>query len=675
MRKCIANTYEIIAKIGSGNSGIIYKAYHKNMNKYVVLKKIREDIKDLVNARAEVDALKNLKYPYLPLVENFVEDDGDFYTALEFIPGNSFRQYLEAGTSFPEKSVIIWTKQMASTLVYLHKQKPPIIHSDLKPGNVMLKPNGNICIIDFNISFSEDGNNAYVTGYTKGYAPPEQIEAMKYNQSQPDPSLWKKIDKRSDIYSLGATVYHIAAGQKPEPDESGRVRDIQELKPEINEVFASIIMKCLEPDLEKRYQQAEDILEDLKNMPLKSQAYRSLLKKQRRTAVFLSAGMVLCAALAAGGYLQLEKEKQSDYKNAVAKEEQCISEGNYEELDQWYQKAVKIFPGKAEAYVKKAEALNREKDYKKCISFINDSILSNEKVMEDGILDSVYYLLGDSYAQLEEYEKAADSYEYAIKLNPENGSYYRDYAITEAYCGDTQKAQELLDEAADKGSSTADIEYVKGEIQYSTGAYSEAQQIFMDCIQTSQDSYIQMRAYIMAAKCMDKQDDSTDGQIQKMQLLEKAEKGLPRENNIGVLEELAQTYSDLGRDTGDSGYYEKALVVFKQIESQGMGDYNTGCNMAVIYQNMGDYENAKKKLQQVLKTYGDDYRVYKNLAFVEVSVQGETAEESRDYSKFKEYYDKAKELYQKQLSANANDVEMDRLDELYQQAVNSGWLS
>ena len=79
MRKCIANTYEIVARIGSGNSGIVYKAYHKNLNKYVVLKKVKEDIKDLVNARAEVDVLKNLKHPYLPLVENFVEDDGGIY--------------------------------------------------------------------------------------------------------------------------------------------------------------------------------------------------------------------------------------------------------------------------------------------------------------------------------------------------------------------------------------------------------------------------------------------------------------------------------------------------------------------------------------------------------------------------------------------------------------------
>ena len=158
------------------------------------------------------------------MVENFVEDDGDIYTVMEFIPGNSFRQYLDAGTSFPESSVIIWIRQIASTLVYLHKQQPPIIHSDLKPGNIMLKPDGNICLIDFNISFSVDGNNAYVTGYTKGYASPEQIEAMKYNQNQTDRSLWKKIDKRSDIYSLGSNRLSYYDRTETEPDESGCFR-------------------------------------------------------------------------------------------------------------------------------------------------------------------------------------------------------------------------------------------------------------------------------------------------------------------------------------------------------------------------------------------------------------------------------------------------------------------
>ena len=305
--------------------------------------------------------------------------------------------------------------------------------------------------------------------------------------------------------------------------------------------------------------------------------------------------------------------------------------------------------------------------------YINDTILADSKIKRDISLDSVYYLLGDSYSQLEEYENASNAYESAIRINSENGSYYRDYAIAEAYCGNTNKAEELLNEAADKGLSTADVSYVKGEIQYNTGDYSSAEEIFRDCAENSRDSYIQMRSYIMAVKCMDKQNDSIDSKKQQAQFLEKARKELPSENNIGILEELAQVYSDLGADTGDSGYYQSALEIFDQIESRGMGDYDTACNIAVLYQNMDDYANAQEKLQEMLKTYGEDYRTYKNLAFLEVAVQGKKAEDTRDYSKFQEYYKKAKELYQEQLSSNAND--MDRMDDLYQQAVQSGWIS
>ena len=76
MQKYIDNTYEIIEKIGAGNGGTVYKAYHRNLNKYVVLKKVNTDIQDLMNTRTEVDVLKNLKHTCLPQVFNFVEDNG-----------------------------------------------------------------------------------------------------------------------------------------------------------------------------------------------------------------------------------------------------------------------------------------------------------------------------------------------------------------------------------------------------------------------------------------------------------------------------------------------------------------------------------------------------------------------------------------------------------------------
>ena len=142
---------------------------------------------------------------------------------MDFIPGNTFRQYLDAGNVFPEKSVIKWAKQICSTLCYMHGQKPAIIHGDLKPANIMLMPDGNICLIDFNISAILDGSQAWVTGYTNGYAPPEQIEALNFNQRERDYRLWKKSDPRSDIYSLGATLYQ--ADERPAGTCEGHTGD------------------------------------------------------------------------------------------------------------------------------------------------------------------------------------------------------------------------------------------------------------------------------------------------------------------------------------------------------------------------------------------------------------------------------------------------------------------
>lgn len=671
MQKYIANTYEVIAQIGMGNSGIVYKARHRNLDKFVVLKKIKANAINIADNRAEADVLKNLKHAYLPQVMDFVEDNGDIYTVMEFISGNSFKQYLDAGTAFPEKSEIIWMKQVAATLCYLHNQKPPIIHSDLKPGNIMLTNSGNVCLIDFNISFSL-GGNGFVNGYTKNYASPEQIRAWKYNQTQPNPSLRKKIDKRSDIYSMGATFYHIVTGSKPMPDDNGYVQDIREKKPEMNQLFGAVIMKCLEPDLKKRYQRTEDVLYDLQTMAQRSKEYRSLLRKQKIISGVLAGGMILFAGLALAGYFRIDSEKMARYEDNVAQEEKCIKNGDYDQLDEYYQQAVKLYPGKMDAYLQKALALNRQKEYEDCINFINTNILNSKSVMNDGSEDSVYYLLGDCYSQLEDYEQAAEYYNSAIEANPENGNYYRDGAIMEAYCGNTDKAQELMETAKEKGLDTTEVNYVDGEIKYSKGDYEDARSIFQKCIEDSDDAYIQMRSYIMEAKCIDKQDDSVDGKKRKMKLLKKAKKELPKENNIGILEELAQTYSDLGNDTGDIDYYQKALSVFEQIQSQGMGNYSTGYNISVLYQNMGDYDSAERELMQLLDNYGEDYKTYKSLAFLEGYRQEQLTKEQRDYSKFKEYYEKAYDLYQSQLSSNANDMEMDRLEEQYNQAVSNG---
>lgn len=668
-------TYQIIGKIGSGNSGDIYKAYHRNLGKYVILKKIKSNVKNFVNVRAEADLLKNLRHSGLPQVLDFLNVDGDIYTVMDFIAGNSFKQYLDAGRIFPEKSVRIWMKQICAVLCYLHGQKPPIVHGDLKPGNIMLMPDGNICVIDFNISATLEGGAAWIPGYTPGYAPPEQINAFFYNKKEPDPSRWMCIDTRSDIYSMGATIFHILTGWRPELDENGRAVDIRATGLKMNDVFADIIMKCLEPDPARRYQTAEEVLNDLENIEKKDRRYKALVARQRISygAVILSTAIF--AGLAAFGYIQIGKDKTASYERLVQEETNYVAEKEYDKSESCYQEAVNIYPDRIDAYYQKALALTQQRRYEDCVSFITSQVLSNSKLASksDG-MDAIYSMLGDAYEELEDYENAADCYDKAISISPMESSYYRNYAIILARGGNEEKAEKILKEAREQGMDSVSVNYVEGEILFGSGKYEEAKEIFLDCISESDDTDIRMRSYLMAAKSMENLDSSASQKEQMAELLEQARGTLPKESNIGILEKLAQVYSDLGNMQNDSAYYEKAISVFEQIESQGMEDYETEYNLSTLYQNTQEYGKAAEILSHLLEDYGENYRTYKALSFLEVAKQSNMPKESRNYEKFAEYYKKAQELYQDQLENNVNDMEMQRLQELYGQAVQNGWL-
>lgn len=675
MQRNLSDTYEIIGIIGSGGCGDVYKAYHKNLKKYVVLKKIRTEARSFANSRREADVLKNLRHSCIPQVLDFLEINGCVYTVMDFIPGYTFGRYLKAGTIFPESSVIIWAKQICSTLCYMHGQRPAIIHGDLKPENIMLMPDGNICLIDFNISAILDGSQEWVTGYTDGYAPPEQIEALRYNQRERDYTKWKKLDPRSDIYSLGATLYYLMSGYRPVRDQRGQIRDIRETGIRIHTVFAAVIMKCLEADPARRYQSANELLNDLTGISRKDKRYRDLKVKQKIAYGVTVGCMLIFAGIAVMGYLRLGSDKLKSYNELVKQEKEYLAQNDMDRLDSCYEKAIRILPDNLDAYYEKAVAYNQSRQYEECEEFIKSEILGNEKIAgRKDTLNNVYYLLADCYAKQEDYFTACDYYKTAIEIDSNNGDYYRDYAIALAYCGETEESEKILDSAAEQGMDSAEVRYVKGEILFNSGDYQKAKTIFLDTTEKTENSYTKMRAYIMTGRCIDKLDSSLKGKNEKISLLEQASRELGRENNIGILEELAQTYCDAGNDSGNADYYRKALGVFEQIEQQGMADYDTEYNMAVLYQNLQDYASAENKLRDILDSYGENYRTYKSLAFLEVAEQSALSTDKRDYSKFDQYYRKAEELYQETEVSNANDVEMDRLEDLHQQAAANGWL-
>lgn len=166
----------------TGGGGIIYSGIHKRLGQKVVLKKIRSNVKDSIKARAERNMLMNLKHTYLPQIVDFWSYGDEVYTVMEYIEGNSLKELLDSGRRFTQAEVIRMTRQLAEVLNYLHNSKSHIIHSDIKPANIMLTPEGNICLIDFNISVSQNGDVDETIGYTVGYAPVEQIIRAEENR-------------------------------------------------------------------------------------------------------------------------------------------------------------------------------------------------------------------------------------------------------------------------------------------------------------------------------------------------------------------------------------------------------------------------------------------------------------------------------------------------------------
>ncbi len=165
--------YEGIVPINEGGGGIIYAGIHRRLGQKVVLKKIRTNRIGVIGAEREMQILMNLKHTYLPRILDFWSYGDEVYTVMEFIEGKSLKELLDAGVTFTEKEVVKMTRQLSEVMVYLHESPDHIVHSDIKPANIMLTPEGNICLIDFNVSQNEDEDESI--GYTPGYAPVEQL--------------------------------------------------------------------------------------------------------------------------------------------------------------------------------------------------------------------------------------------------------------------------------------------------------------------------------------------------------------------------------------------------------------------------------------------------------------------------------------------------------------------
>lgn len=337
----IVDKYEILKQIGKGGMSTVYLAMDKNLNKQWAVKEIlKEESNDkdeiVVNSLlAEAHLMKRLDHPALPRIVDIIDDkeNDTLFVVMDYIEGESLDNVLKAEGPQSEETVINWAKQLCDALGYLHSQKPPIVYRDMKPANVMLKPEGNIKIIDFGIAREYKDQKLQDTTVlgTKGYAPPEQYSGQ--------------TDARSDIYALGMTMHHLLTGVDPRAGDA--YVPVRQWNPELSEGIEAIIDKCVQPAAENRYQTCADLLYDLDHPDLITQGYKK--KQKMKLGSFIAAACV-CVVMAIAG---IGCKYASTYINNSDYDVKVNGSNPVE-----YYKAIDIYPGRIDAYNRLIEYYN-----------------------------------------------------------------------------------------------------------------------------------------------------------------------------------------------------------------------------------------------------------------------------------------------------------------------------
>lgn len=338
----IDGKYKILNKIGQGGMSVVYLAMNERANKQWAIKEVRKDgVKDYDVVRqgliAETDILKRLNHPHLPSIIDVIDRDDTFLIVMDYIEGKSLDHWLKKDGAQPQEKVVEWAKQICDVLGYLHSRKPPIIYRDLKPANVMLKPDGQIMIIDFGTAreFKETSIEDTSCLGTQGYAAPEQYGGHG------------QTDARTDIYTLGATMYHLLTGHNPSlpPYE---MYPIRRWNPALSSGLEKIVLKCTQRNPNDRYQNCAELMYALEHYGELDSAYRRKQSIKWKSFIASCALTVVSLAGSIGFKVAESKTVKNSYDGYISEATKVTTQ---EERADYYEKAIKIDPEREEGYL------------------------------------------------------------------------------------------------------------------------------------------------------------------------------------------------------------------------------------------------------------------------------------------------------------------------------------
>ena len=652
----IQNMYRILRPLGSGGIGNIYLAWHENLRKYIIVKKIKDHCVSLINSRSEADILKDLHHRYLPQVYDFVQIGQEVFTVMDYIPGHDLKYYLDSGQHFDEEQIIIWLGQLLEVLEYLHTQTPKIIHCDIKPANIMITEEGNVCLIDFNISLDGE-NNKELVGLSNQYASPEQVKKadhkLRYGSSADVP-----IDERSDLYSLGAVLYRMMTGITPNARRIDFI-PISMVGKDVNpysDGLTNIVDKAMQENPDKRFKSAARMKEAVVHIEKWGNDYRKLTRIGIGLDVtaFVLALVLVCMIIIGYGQMKTDEffEAYSGYMTQV----------------QTLYDAEMAANGDADLDRENARQILSDG-----ISFLNDGTYKNKFGNYREAKSNVLYGVAQATMFLGDYNQALSYLEEALSYCPENVSLYRDLAIARIRCG--EKEDGIVAEAVQMGMDICEIELIEAEEAYSSGDFERAYEKAVSAAENAMNSYeenhseIMQRSALLAAdsaqrcgavsECIDfsVKMAGASGRFDKIFWLRKAGELCARRATFEKLEE---------------SYISQGISCYKEIQESGYAQLNDLYNLASLYEENGQFIDCRELLTEMYADTPDAYEIPLRLSSICYQIENSKIASKRDYNQTVHYFDAAKKICEASGLDWTSDSAMVQMNEIVEKLREKG---
>ncbi len=612
--KVIDGRYEILKEIGRGGMSIVYLAMDNRLNKSIVVKDIRKKENSnnrllMDSLKKESDLLKNLDHQSLPKIYDIIDYGDDIYVVMDFVEGESLKQKLRREKVISAHEVIEWGKQLSEVLYYLHTRPTPIIYRDMKPDNVMLMPSGKIKLIDFGISreYKKDSTTDTTNLGTRSFAAPEQIAG-------------KQTDAKTDIYSLGVTLYNLVTG-KSLNEPPFELRPIRSWDPSLPEGLEYIIQKCTENEPGNRYENCQELNYDLYNVDKLTRGYKiGLIKKLSKFLVSVTL-LLIFISLTVVGYSGVRNERLSNYKTLMNKADTCLINEEYTEALTILDNAIMNVDGsKEEAYIKTINIYyslgNTIEGLNKVEGYISDEFEGVQKNNE------VLFKVAMMYLDMNNYPMALKYFQKINEKKLPDAKYYKTLATS---------------------LSSMEVDYSKIEKdliafeKYNDGLSNGEKKIA---------NYNSLASIYMSHK--EKLPNSNDKVIE---IMDKATECLYSLNNeeLDLLYQyefeikLAQTYHSRGVNNINSTealkdfneaikHYEATLVI--KIDDEE----NTLIKIGEIYSQSKNNKKAIEQFDTAIKKYPKSLKAYVKKTNTLLDIEQGKNDDERDYNNAKNSY-------------------------------------